>query len=73
MKITYSPESNLLSIRLTGKTAETHEISSRLFVDVDVDGNVVGIETWEAEAFLKQCQRPEGLDLPDSIVATVSG
>ncbi len=69
MRIFYLPEANMLSVALNDEEVEeTVELEPGLYADLDSKGNVIGIESHDAKAFLVRAQAPEGLILP-SVVA----
>ena len=50
-KITYDPEANALYLQFSvNEIAETVELSESVYVDVDADGLLVGIEILDATA-----------------------
>jgi len=64
MKLHYYPETDSLYIELrAGTAAETREITSGLNVDLDEDGNVVGIDIDGASGKLDLTSF-EAIDLP---------
>ena len=71
MKILYTKDSNILSIHLAGDVEETIEFQEGLYLDVDKDGQVVGIETHDAQAFLEQASLADGIELPNVVRAKV--
>ena len=49
MKVEYDDESNILYLKLReGKIAETRLLAEDVYVDVDENGDIVGIEIWNA-------------------------
>ena len=59
MKIRYDLEADILYILIEeGSIKDTVEISDDLFVEYDEDGNIVGIEAWQARKnILKELMR----------------
>jgi uncharacterized protein YuzE len=56
-----------------GKVAETVEVEHMIVVDLDADGQPLGIEFVNADDFLPFLRRhAEPLTLPDDLVATTS-
>lgn len=58
MKVTYDPEADALYVCFQKEpaVAETHEINDEIFVDVDEQGHIVGLELLSAS---KQVPRSE--------------
>jgi len=49
MKVEYDDESNILYLKLReGKIAETRLLAEDVYVDVDENGDILGIEIWNA-------------------------
>lgn len=49
MKVEYDDESNILYLRLReGKIVETRLLAEDVYVDVDENGDILGIEIWNA-------------------------
>jgi uncharacterized protein YuzE len=52
MTLEYSPDGNLLYLRLRdGETAETAEVQDNVFLDLDLDGRPLGLEFLDADDF----------------------
>ncbi len=67
MKILYTKDSNILSVHLGGDIEETIECQEGLYLDVDKDGQVIGIEAHDAEVFLEQAPSADGIELPSVV------
>ena len=53
MRLSYYPETDSLYIELSARAgAESHEVSERVVVDLDADGNAVGIDVQHASESL---------------------
>ncbi len=53
MKVRYDPEADILYILIKdGKVKDTEEIDEDLFVEYDENGNIVGIEIWQAGKYV---------------------
>jgi len=53
MKVRYDPEADILYILIKeGKIKDTEEIDEDLFVEYDENGNIVGIEIWQASKYV---------------------
>jgi len=53
MKVRYDPEADILYIFIKeGKIKDTEEIDEDLFVEYDENGNIVGIEIWQAGKYV---------------------
>jgi len=49
MKVEYDDESNILYLKLReGKIVETRLLAEDVYVDVDENGDILGIEIWNA-------------------------
>ncbi len=69
MKLHYYPETDSLNIELkTGPGAQTREIIEGLVVDLDADGNVVGLDIDHASKKL-DLSKVETISLPPSRAA----
>lgn len=66
MKIYYTKDAGILSIFLGGEVCETIEYRPGLYLDLDAQGNVVGVETHDPEAFLAMAAGADGITLPES-------
>ena len=67
MTVLYTKDANILSIFLGGEVHETVEHRPGLFLDLDEAGRVVGVESHDAEAFLKEAQGGAGVELPENV------
>jgi uncharacterized protein YuzE len=67
MTILYTKDSNILSIHLEGEVAETIEVEEGLYLDLDKDGRVIGLETHNAQTFLEQAASADGIEIPSMI------
>ena len=69
MKVQYSPDVNLLYLEFPpGPVAETIELEEFIYVDLDEQGEPLGVEFVDADDFLPFLQRHAGtLDLPRDI------
>ena len=67
MTVLYTKDANILTIFLGGEVAETVEHRPGLFLDLDAAGKVVGVESHDAAAFLKEAQGDDGLELPEKL------
>jgi YD repeat-containing protein len=56
MKISYDPEVDALSIVFRDTTVTTEQLSERIAVDYDAEGNVAGIEVLNASKQLGDCE-----------------
>ena len=53
MKVRYDPEADILYILVKeGEIKDTEEIDEDLFVEYDENGNIVGIEIWQAGKYV---------------------
>ncbi len=53
MKVRYDPETDILYILIKeGKIKDTEEIDENLFVEYDENGNIIGIEIWQAGKYI---------------------
>ena len=53
MKVRYDPEADILYILIKeGKVRDTEEVDEDLFVEYDEEGNIVGIEIWQAGKYV---------------------
>ncbi len=53
MKVRYDLEADILYIFIKeGKVRDTEEIDEDLFVEYDENGNIVGIEIWQAGRYV---------------------
>ena len=53
MKVRYDPEADILYVLIKeGKVNDTEEIDEDLFVEYDENGNIVGIEIWQAGKYV---------------------
>ena len=49
MKIRYDPKSDILYILIKeGEVSDTDEIDEDVWIEYDKDGNIIGIELWNA-------------------------
>ena len=49
MKVTYDPETDILTIRLKEvQISESDEFQSGIVADLDTDGNIIGLEIFDA-------------------------
>ncbi|NPA62825.1 MAG: DUF2283 domain-containing protein [Methanococci archaeon] len=49
MKIRYDPKSDILYILIKeGEVSDTYEIDEDVWIEYDKDGNIIGIELWNA-------------------------
>ena len=71
MNVLWTEEANILSIHLGGEVERTIEVKPGLFLDLDKEGRVVGLETHDAKGFLEEAKQDEGvaLTLPSDIAA----
>ena len=69
MRIEYSPSAGALYLRIqSGDVAETVEIEDMIYVDVDADGQPLGVEFVDAQGFLPFLERHAGaLDVPHDL------
>ena len=75
MRIEYSPTAGALYLRLqAGDVARTIEIEDMVYVDVDANGQPLGVEFVDAQEFLPYLERHAGvLDVPDDLVDLAAG
>jgi len=53
MKVRYDPEADIFYILVKeGKVKDTEEIDEDLFVEYDENGNIIGIEIWQAGKYV---------------------
>ena len=70
MKVRYDPEADALYIRLReGTIAETEEVSAGVMLDVDAEGNPVGLEILNASRRLGQQPLTVEVEIPGSLSA----
>jgi uncharacterized protein YuzE len=67
MTILYTKDANILSIHLGGDVEETIEFQEGLYLDIDKDGQVIGIEAHDAQAFLERASTADGIELPSVV------
>ncbi len=68
MTILYTKESNMLTIFFgSSEVEESVEHEPGLWLDLDKEGNVVGIEVHDALSFLERAASSEGLEVPEKI------
>lgn len=68
MTVLYTKESNMLTIFFgSSEIEESVEHEPGLWLDLDKEGNVVGIEAHDATAFLERATSSEGLELPEKV------
>jgi len=69
MRIEYSPTAGALYLRLqSGTVAKTVEIEEMVYVDVDANGQPLGVEFVDAEGFFPFLERHAGaLDVPGDL------
>jgi uncharacterized protein YuzE len=65
MTILYTKDANMLSIHLGGEVAETVQFEEGLYLDLDSNGQVIGIETHDAKGFLEKAASTDGVELPN--------
>jgi uncharacterized protein YuzE len=68
MTILYTKESNMLTLFFgSSDVEESIEHEPGLWLDLDKDGNVIGIEAHDALSFLEKAASAEGLELPKKV------
>lgn len=74
MVLEYSPDGNLLYVRLRpGEVAETAELEENVYVDLDADGRPVGVEFVDADGLFPFLRRLAGqtedviVNVPDTV------
>jgi uncharacterized protein YuzE len=68
MTILYTKESNMLTLFFgSSEVEESIEHEPGLWLDLDKDGRVIGIEAHDAAGFLERAATSEGLELPEKI------
>jgi uncharacterized protein YuzE len=73
MTILYTKESNMLTIFFgSAEVQESIEHEPGLWLDLDKDGNVIGVEAHDAAGFLERAASSEGLELPEKIKRLVA-
>ena len=61
MNVSWTEEANILSIFLGGEVEQTVEVQPGLFLDLDKEGRIVGLETHDAAHFLEAAKCSEGV------------
>ena len=74
MRIELDSAVNALYLRLaTGRIERTVELTQDVYLDVDRDGRVLGVEFVNADDFLPLVRRQEGqLEIPDRVASAAS-
>lgn len=75
MTILYTKESNMLTIFFNSSAVEESvEHEPGLWLDLDKEGKVIGVEAHDALSFLERAASSDGLELPEKVkrLATTS-
>jgi uncharacterized protein YuzE len=73
MKIRYNPKSDILYILIKeGEVSDTDEVDEDVWIEYDEDGNIMGIELWNAgnkviKNILKEIKDIENIKMDNSI------
>ena len=53
MKVRYDPEADIFYILIReGMVKDTEEVNEDLFIEYDENGNIIGIEIWQAGKYI---------------------
>ncbi|GGR34079.1 DUF2283 domain-containing protein [Deinococcus ruber] len=70
MKFTFDPSVQALYIEIkSGEVARTVEMEKDVYVDLDNDSNVLGVEVLDLRSVFGDGQTPVELNIPDQLVA----
>ena len=71
MNILWTEEANILSIHMGGEVKQTIEVRPGLFLDLNKERRIVGLETCNAQDLLEEAKRDEGatVALPNETAA----
>jgi len=75
MQLEFDPDVNALYLRIrSGRFSQTVELEEQVYLDLDADGQVLGVEFVDANDFFSLLERHHGqLEIPDQMTAALAG